>query len=128
MSSLKTVLLIDDDDISNFLVSRILQRAGVCDSVMVARNGEEGLIKVQDCVTERSKLPDLILLDMNMPVISGEEFLKKLHLLNLSLETSCIITISNIYKETQKEELSKLGVHAFMTKPFTREKLLQALL
>jgi CheY-like chemotaxis protein len=70
---LKKVLLIDDDMITNNLNTRVIKKMGVCDSIDVAINGKEGLEYLRKC--DDTNCPDLILLDINMPVMNGFEFL-----------------------------------------------------
>lgn len=70
------VLLIDDDFISIFLTKKLLQREGVADSITCFRSSQEAL----DCVRQLppDQLPEVIFLDLNMPVMSGWDFLEAL--------------------------------------------------
>lgn len=127
MQVAETVLILDDDEISNFLVSRILDRSGLCKEVIAFQDGKEGLNLLQKCIDCDKALPDIILLDVNMPAISGYEFLKELTIRNIPTNQTKILVLSNVFKDNQKEEMKELGASGFLTKPFTREKLLEAL-
>ncbi|MVN75310.1 response regulator [Hymenobacter sp. HMF4947] len=70
------VLLIDDDFISIFLTKKLLQQEGVADSITCFRSSQDAL----DCVRQMlpEQMPDIIFLDLNMPVMSGWDFLEAL--------------------------------------------------
>ena len=71
MSSLLRVLLVDDDQTTNFLNKLLLTRLGVAEQVLTALNGEEALRMLAQQCAEPAACPQLILLDMNMPIIDG---------------------------------------------------------
>ena len=77
---LNCVLLVDDNESDNFLHKRIIEKAGIAHSIEIAMNGQEAL----DFLTTKGNCgksvnaycqPELILLDINMPVMDGWEFL-----------------------------------------------------
>lgn len=68
--SLPTVLHIDDDELSRYVVARVLQKAGF--TIKAAKTGEEGLQILADC------LPDLIILDVQLPGMSGFEVCREI--------------------------------------------------
>ena len=73
---LSSILLIDDDPITNFINERLLRRLGVSQEVLVATNGQLGLdILKTRCQHDAVGCPDLVLIDMKMPVMNGSEFL-----------------------------------------------------
>lgn len=69
------VLLIDDDETTNFLHRRVIARTGISADVEVAFDGRAGLAALQRLVDAGDPLPSLILLDLNMPRMNGFEFL-----------------------------------------------------
>ena len=95
MNSLKSVLLVDDDNINNFINERLLTKNNFCDNIVIKNNGDQALSYLQNECLERRIFPDLILLDINMPVINGIEFIEILHKLNiaeLNLIKICILS------------------------------------
>lgn len=75
MSTLPHSLLVDDDVTANFLNQRLLTKLAMVEQVLVARNGAEALAKLMHLW---ETIPDqyvLVLLDVNMPVMDGLEFL-----------------------------------------------------
>jgi CheY-like chemotaxis protein len=78
MPRLSSVLLVDDDTTANFLNKLLIQRAGITEHLLVAEDGAQALRTLATtCVSPgRAQCPDLILLDLNMPVLNGIEFLQ----------------------------------------------------
>lgn len=71
---LNCILLVDDDNDCNFFHKKLLQEMNCANSIQVATNGAEALEYLKTC-NERN-IPDIILLDINMPKVNGWEFLE----------------------------------------------------
>ncbi|MDX5345883.1 MAG: response regulator [Hymenobacteraceae bacterium] len=83
MKPLKSILLIDDDETTNFLNHRLLSRMETAEQINVVTNGEEALDYINQVCTvtqadTTAQCPELILLDIKMPVMDGFEFLDEL--------------------------------------------------
>ncbi|MEO5983989.1 MAG: response regulator [Ferruginibacter sp.] len=70
---LNTVMLIDDDEPTNFLSKMLIEEAHCADHIQIAESGKLAL----DYLSRSNKSPDLIFLDINMPAMNGWEFLDK---------------------------------------------------
>ena len=134
IEGLDFILLVDDDEATNFLNQRVIRKAELNTDVQVANNGREAL----DFLTNTGKfagaseLPHagLIFLDINMPGMNGWEFLdayKKLpedqtrHIKVLMLTTS-------INPDEEKKAIDIAEVKGFIHKPLTPEYLEQAII
>lgn len=73
---LKSILLIDDDESSNFLHSIFINKLGLDIEINSALNGQEGLDFIMDKGLEKLSLPCMVMLDLRMPVKDGWEFMK----------------------------------------------------
>ena len=129
MSKLSCILLIDDDGINNFLNERLIKKLEIYNSVRTALNGAEGLKYInRHCAVEGESCPDLVFLDINMPVMDGFEFIKKfqnMNFLNKDKMTLAILTTSR--NEQDIEALKHLGSYHFINKPLTEEKVKKVL-
>jgi CheY-like chemotaxis protein len=72
MQKLSSVLLVDDDETTNFINARLLKSLGVTDQVLMAHNGQEALsLLANHCSSLAATCPPLVLLDLHMPVMGG---------------------------------------------------------
>ena len=109
-----SVLVIDDSALMRSMVIKTLRLSGLpMREVHQAGNGEEGLQ-----VLERSWI-DLIVVDINMPQMNGEEFINRLHE-DPAIGHLPILVISSESSEARIKRLEEKGVR-FVHKPFTPE-------
>lgn len=73
---LHRVLLIDDSDADNFLHRRAIAATGLVEEIDVRRDGEQGLELLRRLADAGDPMPELVLLDINMPRMTGWEFLE----------------------------------------------------
>jgi CheY-like chemotaxis protein len=96
---LNCVLLIDDDSATNFINNMLIKKSGITDRIEVALNGEEALAfltksgKYESIDTEKFPQPQLILLDINMPVMDGWEFIEAYEALDNDKKGNIVIVM-----------------------------------
>ncbi|WP_207433804.1 response regulator [Sabulibacter ruber] len=88
---LDLIMLVDDDDTTNFVNKRLLIKLGVAKEIIVKKNGAEALEYLQSSSKEGVAYPDLIFLDIKMPVMDGFSFLDEYHNQKLFQNNSMII-------------------------------------
>jgi CheY-like chemotaxis protein len=115
----KNVLLIDDDYISNFIADHLLNKFELCKTISIARNGDEALKYLH----ETTDFPELIFLDINMPVMDGFEFIDAFRKYNMDKNMTRIIIYTASYNHKDIELLKELGFRDFIIKPLNEEKL-----
>ena len=120
MYKFNNVLLVDDDYISNFIADHLLNKHKICKSITIARNGDEALKHLQD---ESNPFPELILLDINMPVMDGFEFIGAFQRYNMDRNKTKIVIYTTAYNKEDFELLKEIGFHDFIIKPLNEEKL-----
>jgi CheY-like chemotaxis protein len=69
----KKIAIVDDDDIFQFTVRMQLEKLGLAEEVMVFSDGQEAIDFIQSA--DKEELPSILLLDINMPIIDGWDFL-----------------------------------------------------
>ena len=77
-NKLLDILVIEDNPDDVFLIQLAVKKANINSNISVVNNGEEGIKCLTILINEREKLPDLILLDINLPKVTGLEVLKKI--------------------------------------------------
>jgi CheY-like chemotaxis protein len=110
------ILLIEDDMIEVMKLNRVISSLQLNHNIIEANNGEEALKLLE----QKDRLPDIILLDLNMPKISGIEFLSILNNdVNLRYIPTIILTTSN--NRNDLLECYKIGVAGYVLKPLKYE-------
>lgn len=128
MQKLRSVLLVDDDPTNNFLNQRLLRRLNVADQVVVAENGQEALALLQPTGDGTApSFPALILLDIQMPIMNGIEFLQAYQLLPLAQRrNTTVVVLSTSVDARDLSRLDDLPAAGRLNKPLTPEKIAQA--
>ena len=111
------VLIADDSPVMRSFVRRVIELSGFeLSECFEASNGEEALELL------RSEWVDAILTDINMPVVDGEEFLRRLSADDM-LRSIPAIVISTDATRNRIDRLMALGARGYVTKPFLPETL-----
>ncbi len=102
---------------------KIMQYADFCTAFMIFHNGEEALINLKSIIKAEEKLPDIILLDLNMPIMDGWQFLDEF----TKIKTEKKITIYIITSSVDPMDIEKAkeynNVNNYIVKPITLEAL-----
>lgn len=109
MEKLREVLVIDDDQITCFLHSTLLENMGISEEIHCIYDAEEALEYIQKG-NKGQVYPDLILLDINMAGMDGFEFLKSLRVLKNEEESNFnVIILSATLSQKEKEAAASFG-------------------
>jgi len=123
MEAPKKILLVDDEEANHYIAQRVLQKLEVEAEMLNAKNGREALDIVKE-VCQREQCPELILLDINMPVMNGFEFLEELqHSAVLSSAPIKIVLLTSSMHFQDLARAQEYPVIDFIEKPLTPEKL-----
>lgn len=125
---LNCVLLVDDDPSTNFLHSKLIKSMDITEHIEFVRNGQEAL----DFLTNSGKYantrndfpqPQILILDINMPIMNGWEFLEEYAKLQESQKCEVIIMmLTTSYNLDDKAKAENIPyVSSFRNKPLTME-------
>jgi CheY-like chemotaxis protein len=125
LPKLPCVLLVDDDPTTNFLNRKLLERLAVADQVLVALNGQEALTVLEaQCAQQPAGSPLLVLLDVNMPVMNGLQFLEAYQQLPADRQCPTVMVMLTTSAHPQDvQRAQQLPVADFLSKPLTQEKV-----
>ena len=123
---LDLILCIDDDPITLMLSKKVIIKANFSNTIITAKNGEEALQYFNSIINkEENKLPNLIFLDLNMPVMDGWEFLDNFSTNKYSEinSTKIVVLSSTIDPEDLQKSKKYPMVIDFLSKPITTSML-----
>lgn len=101
------IAIIEDDPVINQMYRMKFESEGF--DVRVADNGQDGITTVEEFQ------PDIILLDMQMPAMNGDEALKHIRKLKTAKETP-VIVLTNLGEEEAPKDLRQLGILSYIVK------------
>lgn len=129
MEKISKVCLIDDDDIYQFLVKKELKDSKMVDNTMVFSNGSKALDFITSAQDKPDELPDIIFLDINMPIMDGWEFLDRFIPLRprLSKEITILIVTSSFDPDDMKRAKKYSEISDYIVKPVKRNHLVNVL-
>ena len=112
----RQVLLVEDNTTDVFVIKRVLQECGLEKHLRVASDGQEAAVYLQKLAEDLSSpQPSLVLLDLNVPKISGIEILRKLRAGRCRLTPVIIVTSS--VSDWDRSAAESLGAEAYFQKP-----------
>lgn len=125
MSNIGTVMLVDDNDTDNFISKRIIEITNFAKNVVVKNSGKSALDYLDENKEIPDKIPDIIFLDINMPIVDGFVFLYEYEKFNNTVkDKSRVIILSS---SDNKRDIDKIinndYVIKFVTKPLTEKTL-----
>ncbi len=119
MSKARTLCVIDDDNIYQFTVKHFIKNEKLADEIITFADGEEAINYFTENINKPEALPDIILLDINMPIMDGWQFLDEYEKIVDKLPKQ--ITIYMVSSSVDHEDLKKArGINLisnYFTKP-----------
>lgn len=121
------ILIIDDDEINNLICTKVIKDFNPEMEVESVTSSTKGLVYLEELVKSNpDDLPDVILLDINMPTISGWDFIREYRKMMTAVESEKIklfvLTSSQYYQDAELADQYR-EVQKLFTKPLTSEIL-----
>ncbi|AKD04277.1 response regulator [Pontibacter korlensis] len=125
MKYLNKVLIIDDDEVNNVFCKIVIEHLGITENVDYFMSGPEALDYLSSCFSNGEAVPDLIFLDINMPLMNGFDFLNAYHEMGLQkrLPTKISMLSSSDIEADIKASLKYECVIDYVTKPLSESAL-----
>ncbi|MGZ9676019.1 response regulator [Flavobacterium sp. GNP001] len=126
MITKKSIWIVDDDPIYQIIANKIVQRSDMFSEVTTFKNGREAMNIVYQVLENKNTIPDIILLDINMPVMDGWEFMEELTAIKpqIQKEFSVYIVSSSIAVEDKSKSKKYNDILGYISKPISVNDLL----
>jgi CheY-like chemotaxis protein len=124
-TTLKRVLIIDDDRIYLFGLSKLIELKTKSGDVTIKHNGQIGWEYLHEQIQTNGDLPNVILLDLNMPILDGWDFLDMYNEISAEVKAKMDVYImsSSIAQSDLEKAKSYSDVKGYFIKPLTVEQL-----
>lgn len=106
------ILLVEDDEVDVMDITRSLDRSKIVHKLVLARNGEEAV----DILTNNKPLPDIVLIDINMPKMNGLELLDTIRNTAAWKHLKCFVLTTSDHK-SDRQTAKNLDVSGYIIKP-----------
>lgn len=120
-------MLVDDNDTDNFLSKKIIEHVNFSENILIKNTGKSALEYLQENQHDLSKIPDIIFLDINMPIVDGFVFLYEYENFPplLHEKVKVVVLSSSNNKRDINQFLNNKFVHQFISKPLSEKALLE---
>jgi CheY-like chemotaxis protein len=125
MDSKIDLLVIDDDDINIFIIKKIVEKTGYNINMVAKTNGQLAIDYLSALAENNENFPQLVLIDINMPVLNGWEFLEAYDKLGVSERVDMYMLSSSVYENDIEKAKTYKTVKGFISKPLSINRLIE---
>jgi CheY-like chemotaxis protein len=123
------IAIVDDDTIFQFIAKRVLDSINSQNKTVIFSDGQDAIDFIHSNLNEIDKLPDIIFLDINMPVMNGWQFLNQYVEIKSKIKKEIVIYIVSSSKNPD-DFIQAQDIHEvtdYIVKPINREKYMSIL-
>lgn len=130
MKKINTFCLVDDDDIYRFATSMMLKKSDLVTNIIMFSNGLKAINFLKDEAGNIDSIPDILFLDINMPVMDGWEFLEEYLLIRPTLPKTVVIYLvsSSVDEKDIVKAKSISELSGYLVKPISSENIMEVIL
>lgn len=125
MKKISQACIIDDDPIFVYGLKRILSKAKVCDEFLYYKNGKDAIDGIAEKINRDDMLPEIIFLDLNMPIMDGWDFLDEFVVLSPAKKITIFIVSSSVHEADVKRAENYQSVSQYVIKPISSSQLME---
>jgi CheY-like chemotaxis protein len=119
MKKLNSILLVEDDEATNYISQMVIKKLDCAKHVQVAWNGADALDYIKQCEEHACLHPELILLDINMPGLNGWEFIEEYSKLKEKTKVVVVMLSTSQNPDDRKRADNNPVIAGFRSKPLT---------
>lgn len=123
MKKVDLVYIIDDDEIIIYLTDKLIKKSDFCERVETFTDAASALARLQFSLQTGENIPEIILFDLNMPGMSGWDFIDEFKKINFEKAIPTFIFTSSIDPNDKQRSFQYPEILDFITKPLTKQKL-----
>ncbi|MEO0898846.1 MAG: response regulator [Bacteroidota bacterium] len=125
MAQYKSVMLVDDNEIDNIINEKIIEANSFAENILVFQTGQEALDYLKDKQDKEQELPEIVFLDINMPIMDGFQFLEDFEQFSEMVLDKCkiIMLSSSISPKDIDRAASSRYVKKYLNKPLNARYL-----
>jgi CheY-like chemotaxis protein len=127
MSKIELACIIEDSSVNIFWMETIMEDVDFCDRILIYKNGREAINALKPIIASGKKLPEIIFLDLNMPVMDGWQFLDEFTIIPIEQIVTIYIVTSSINPADRARAAEYEKVSKFIVKPVEAEELREIL-
>lgn len=130
MKKIETFCIVDDDDIYQFTTSLLLKKTDLVNKIIVFSNGLKAINFLKDEMGTKENIPDVLFLDINMPVMDGWEFLEEYLLIKPMMPKTVVIYMvsSSVNEKDVLKAKSISALSGYLVKPISSQNIMEVIL
>jgi two-component system, chemotaxis family, chemotaxis protein CheY len=121
------IFLVDDDHIYQFTAKKTLESMGLPGQVSIFTDGEQAIKYIKEHISQPEAMPDVIFLDINMPVMDGWQFVEEYQKLSLPKKVALYMVSSSVDETDMKRSKEYHVIDDYIIKPVGRSRFEQLL-
>lgn len=125
MKSDVELLVIDDDDINIFIIKKTVEKTAYNANMVARSDGQKAIDYLTGLIENYLPLPNLLLVDINMPVLNGWEFLEQYEKLDIKHTIDLYMLSSSVYENDLEKARTYKSVKGFISKPLSIDRLIE---
>lgn len=130
MNKINTFCIVDDDDIYQFTTSVLLKKTDLVNKIIVFSNGLKAINFLKEEMGNKENIPDVLFLDINMPVMDGWEFLEEYLLIKPMMPKTVVIYLvsSSVDEKDVLKAKSISALSGYLVKPISSQNIMEIIL